>query len=142
MAIRNGLVEKLLASRYPSDVFARDGLPGELKKALAERILNTEPDRHVAAERSGAGGEGPGSHRSGTSRKAVLTGRGKLDLQIPREARQAVKPTCFVKRPAARGRCSAPRLLVGHHRTPRLRTETDRLVRAVARSGRSPPLST
>ncbi len=39
MAIRNELIEELLAGKDPQEVFAQDGLLDELKKALAERIL-------------------------------------------------------------------------------------------------------
>ena len=97
MAIRNELVEELLAGRDPSEVFAQDGLLDELKKALAERILDAELDRHLAAERSGAAGEGPGNHRNGTSRKTVLTGTGKLDLQIPRDRQASFEPQPIAK---------------------------------------------
>ena len=47
---------------------------------------------HLAAERSGAAGDGPGDHRNGTSRKTVLTGTGKLDLQIPRDRQASFEP--------------------------------------------------
>ena len=97
MAIRNELVEELLAGRDPSEVFAQDGLLDELKKALAERILNAELDQHLAAERSGAAGEGRGNHRNGTSRKTVLTGTGKLDLQIPRDRQASFEPQLIAK---------------------------------------------
>jgi putative transposase len=75
----------------------QDGLLDELKKALAERILNAELDQHLAAERSGAAGEGPGNHRNGTSRKTVLTGTGKLDLQIPRDRQASFEPQLIAK---------------------------------------------
>jgi transposase-like protein len=39
-----------LEGRDPQAVFSKDGLFDELKKALAERILNAEPDDHLEAE--------------------------------------------------------------------------------------------
>ena len=42
MAIEKELLDQLLAGRDPKDVFNKDGLVDELKKALSERILNTE----------------------------------------------------------------------------------------------------
>ena len=39
MAIRNELIEELLAGQDPKEVFSQDGLLDELKKVLAERIL-------------------------------------------------------------------------------------------------------
>lgn len=40
MAIENELLDQLLAGREPGDVFGKDGLFDDLKKALSERILN------------------------------------------------------------------------------------------------------
>ena len=47
MAIEKDLLDQLLAGRDPKDVFNKDGLVDELKKALSERILNTELDEHL-----------------------------------------------------------------------------------------------
>ena len=52
MAIEKDLLDQLLAGRDPKDVFNKDGLVDELKKALSERILNTETRR--ASGRRGA----------------------------------------------------------------------------------------
>ena len=50
MAIEKELLDQLLAGRDPKEVFAKDGLLDELKKALAERILNAEMDDHLEGE--------------------------------------------------------------------------------------------
>ena len=50
MAIEKELLDQLLAGRDPKDVFNKDGLVDELKKALSERILNTELDEHLDAD--------------------------------------------------------------------------------------------
>ena len=42
MAIKKDTLDGLLAGRDPQAVFAKDGLFDELKKALAERVLNAE----------------------------------------------------------------------------------------------------
>ena len=44
MAIEKELLDQLLAGREPNEVFAKDGLLDDLKKALSERILNAELD--------------------------------------------------------------------------------------------------
>jgi putative transposase len=104
MAIRNELIEELLSGKDPQEVFAQDGLLDELKKALAERILNAEMDQHLVSERSTAAEAEPRNHRNGHSRKTVLTGTGKLELQVPRD-RQASsisrRPWAFSCRTAA-----------------------------------------
>ena len=42
MAIKKDTLDQLLSGRDPKDVFSKDGLFDELKKALAERILNAD----------------------------------------------------------------------------------------------------
>lgn len=98
MTIRHELVEELLAGRDPSEVFTRDGLLDELKRALAERMLDAELDQHLSSERARADGaadgeaEAPRNHRNGHSRKTVLTGTGKLELQVPRDRLSSFEP--------------------------------------------------
>jgi putative transposase len=52
MAIEKEILDQLLARRDPQELFGTDGLLEELKKALSERILNTELDEHLGEERS------------------------------------------------------------------------------------------
>jgi putative transposase len=79
MAIEKELLDRLLAGRDPNEVFSRDGLLDDLKKALSERILNTELDEHLGDEREA---DGPGNRRNGHSKKTVLTGTSKMQLSI------------------------------------------------------------
>ena len=69
MAIEKDLLDQLLAGRDPKDVFNKDGLVDELKKALSERILNTEIDEHL----DGDSAEGKSNHRNGNNGKAQLS---------------------------------------------------------------------
>jgi transposase-like protein len=71
MTIRSELIDELLAGHAPSRVMRQDGLLGELKKALLNRLMAAEFDHHLAQDRSG--GEGK-SHRNGSTRKRVLSG--------------------------------------------------------------------
>ena len=50
MAITNGLVDELLKGADPKQVFSSKGLMAEIKKALAERMLNAERDVHLDGE--------------------------------------------------------------------------------------------
>jgi putative transposase len=50
VAIDKELLDQLLGGRDPNEVFARDGLLDDLKKALSERILNAELDEHLEDE--------------------------------------------------------------------------------------------
>ena len=76
MAIKKDTLDQLLDGRDPKEVFNKDGLFDELKKALAERVLNAELDDHLE---SGAPA-GRRNHRNGHSKKTVLTETAKLDI--------------------------------------------------------------
>ena len=80
MAIEKDLLDQLLAGRDPKDVFNKDGLVDELKKALSERILNTELDEHLDSD--GAEGkyfEDDAVGAAGSGRDV----RSQTDRQIP-----------------------------------------------------------
>ncbi|NVP58664.1 transposase [Rhizobium sp. DBTS2] len=65
MATEKELPDRLLAGRDPSEVFGKDGLLDDLKKALSERILNAELDEHLDLEHS----EGPSANRRKSRRR-------------------------------------------------------------------------
>src|SRR6185436_19402067 len=93
MAIEKDLLDQLLAGRDPKEVFNKDGLVDELKKALSERILNTEIDEHLDSE----GIEGKNNHRNGYSKKSVLTGTSKMTLSVPRDRAGTFDPKLIAK---------------------------------------------
>lgn len=87
------LLDQLLAGRDPKTVLESGGLIGELKKALAERMLNAEMDVHRAREAEA----GVANHRNGSSPKTVLTPDGALELSIPRDRHGRFDPTLIAK---------------------------------------------
>ena len=86
-------MDQLLAGRDTSEVFARDGLVDELKKALSERILDAELDDHLEQEKAA----GSGNRRNGRSFKTVLTGTSKVPLDIPRDRSGTFDPKLIAK---------------------------------------------
>ena len=54
MTIRNELIDELLAGQDPSSVMRQDGLLGELKKALLNRLMAAEFEHHLTEERASA----------------------------------------------------------------------------------------
>ena len=72
------IIDELLSDQDPDTVFSSEGLLGDLKKALAERILDAEMDVHLDSEQEQAAG----NHRNGRSDKRVLTDTGALPLTI------------------------------------------------------------
>lgn len=93
MAIDKEVLDQLLAGRDPQELFAKDGLIDELKKALSERMLAAELDDHLASE----GAEGAINRRNGTSRKTMLTGSSKVTLDIPRDRSGTFDPKLIAR---------------------------------------------
>jgi putative transposase len=93
MAIEKELLDQLLAGRDPNEVFARDGLLDDLKKALSERILNAELNEHLENERA----DERANRRNGHSKKSVLTGTSKMTLSIPRDRAGTFDPQLIAK---------------------------------------------
>lgn len=91
--IADEVVDQLLAGRDPSTVFESGGLIDELKKRLAERMLNAEMDHHLG---SGTEQEA-GNHRNGYGSKTVITDTGKLELSIPRDRHGRFDPVLIGK---------------------------------------------
>ncbi|WP_425995466.1 IS256 family transposase [Afipia sp. DC4300-2b1] len=93
MAIEKDVLDQLLAGRDPKDVFSKDGLVDELKKALSERILNTELDEHLDAENA----DGKSNQRNGYSKKSILTATSKVTLAVPRDRAGTFDPQLIAK---------------------------------------------
>lgn len=87
------LLDQLLAGRDPKSALDSSGLMGELKKALAERMLNAEMDVHLAEEAEA----GIPNHRNGASSKTVLTPQGSIELSIPRDRHGRFDPALIGK---------------------------------------------
>ncbi len=87
------LVDELLKDQDPQTVLSSEGLLGDLKKALAERILDAEMDVHLASEVE----QTAGNHRNGRSNKRVLTEAGAIPLSIPRDRHGRFDPKLIEK---------------------------------------------
>lgn len=87
------MLDELLDGQDPATVLRSDGLLGELKKALAERMLNTEMDAHLGSEVE----QQAGNHRNGSSPKTVLSEDGELVLSIPRDRHGRFDPALIAK---------------------------------------------
>ena len=90
MAIDKDVLDQLLAGCEPQELFAKDGLLDELKKALSERMLSAELDDHLESE-------GATNRRNGSSRKTMLTGTSKVTLDVPRDRAGTFDPKLIAK---------------------------------------------
>jgi putative transposase len=87
------LLDELLQGQDAATVLQSDGLLGDLKKALAERMLNAELDAHLDSEAE----QQAGNHRNGSSQKTVRSEDGELMLAIPRDRQGRFDPALIPK---------------------------------------------
>jgi transposase-like protein len=91
------LIDQLLAQVQNKDaesIVGESGLAGQLKKQLAERMLNAELTHHLDTENKQGKA---GNHRNGSSSKTVLTPGGGLELDIPRDRQATFEPQLVAK---------------------------------------------
>jgi putative transposase len=90
LRIPDAVLDQLLAGADPRTALEPNGLIDDLKKALAERVLNAEMDHHLA-------GEEPGNRRNGYGKKTVLTDTGRIELSVPRDRQASFDPQLIAR---------------------------------------------
>ena len=88
--IPDTVLDQLLADADAKTIFGPNGLLDDLKKALAERVLNAETDHHLANEE-------PGNRRNGYGKKTVITDTGQIELEVPRDRQARFDPQLIAK---------------------------------------------
>src|SRR5260221_3291214 len=88
--IPDAILDQLLAGADAKTAFEPNGLIDDLKKALAERVLNAEMDHHLASEE-------PGNRRNGYGKKTVVTDTGQIELAVPRDRQASFDPQLIAK---------------------------------------------
>ena len=88
--ISDAILDQLLAGADAKTAFDPNGLIDDLKKALAERVLNAEMDHHLA-------GEEPSNRRNGYGKKTVITDTGQIELEVPRDRQARFDPQLIAK---------------------------------------------
>src|SRR5512144_2954376 len=91
--IPDQVLDQLLAGADAKAAFEKDGLLDELKKALAERVLNAEMDHHLETGEA----DGRTNSRNGYGKKTVLTDTGRLGLEVSRDRLSSFDPQLIAK---------------------------------------------
>ena len=79
------ILDQLLGGADPKTAFDPNGLLSDLKKALAERVLNAEMDHHLANREAG-------NSRNGYDKKTVVTNTARIELDVPRDRQSSFDP--------------------------------------------------
>lgn len=82
----------------PEDLLGANGLLASLQKSILERILDAELTAHLGYSKHEAAGRGSGNSRNGHGSKRVLTGRGALEVTVPRDRNGSFEPQFVAKR--------------------------------------------
>ena len=82
----------------PEDILGANGLLASLQKSILERILEAELTDHLGYCKHEAAGRGSGNSRNGHGSKRVLTGKGSLRLEVPRDRNGSFEPQFVAKR--------------------------------------------
>ena len=89
MDIRPEILDELLASTDdPKDLFGSGGLLASLTARLVERVTEAELDHHLRAEHAA----GRKNTRNGRTTRKLLSGRGTLDVSMPRDRAATFEP--------------------------------------------------
>ena len=88
--IPDAILDQLLGGADPKTAFNASSLLDDLKKALAERVLNAEMDHHLV------NGDG-GNTRNGYGKKTVVTDTSRLELDVPRDRQSSFDPQLIAK---------------------------------------------
>ena len=80
------MLDELLRGEDPQTILRSDRLMGELKRALAERILNTEMDGHLDE-----GQRSVGNCRNGYGSKRMHDEVQTLELSVPLEHKEELR---------------------------------------------------
>ena len=92
------LIDELLKDGADADdLFGPDGLLKQLKKRMAERILDTELTDHLGYEKDAPEGRNSGNSRNGKTTKTLKDEKGEVPIDIPRDREGSFYPKLIRK---------------------------------------------
>lgn len=93
----NQLLDSLMEGKGAEEVFGANGLFHELRKRMAERILEGEMAAHLGYEKHAPEGRDKGNSRNGTTQKRVQTETSALQIEVPRDREGTFEPQLIKK---------------------------------------------
>ena len=91
--ITDALLDQIVGDTDPTELFQSGELLGEMRRKLAERILDAEMDEHLAQPAV----QEAGNMRNGHNTKTVLTDNGSMPLEVPRDRQGTFEPQLIEK---------------------------------------------
>ena len=92
------LLDELLKNcNSPGDVIGQGGLFKQLQKALLERVMDAGLTSELGYEKRHSQGNNSGNSRNGTSKKAVRSESGDIDINVPRDRNGDYSPKILPK---------------------------------------------
>ena len=93
------LLDQLLVNySKPEDLTGKDGILKQLTARLVERALQAEMTEHLGYEKNEPKGRELPNARNGTSGKTLKTGRGPVEIEVPRDRDGTFEPQLVKKR--------------------------------------------
>ena len=97
MSFKKEFLDELLKNgTTQDDLFGEKGLFKQLQKALVQRVLEAEMSHHLGYEKHEQS-KSSGNYRNGTTSKKLLTDRGELEVEVPRDRNSNFEPKLIAK---------------------------------------------
>ena len=94
----DGMIDRLIAGkRSEAEILGSDGVLGELTRRLVERALGEELTEHLGYPAGQAPPGGAGNSRNGSTPKTLLTGHGRVPIDVPRDRKSGFEPQLVKK---------------------------------------------
>ncbi|MBL1433950.1 IS256 family transposase [Candidatus Wolfebacteria bacterium] len=92
------LVDQLLEGyTKPEDLIGEGGILKQLTGRLVERVLNAEMAQHLGYEKNDVAGRKTGNSRNGSRKKRLITDRGPIEIENPRDRDGSFEPVLVKK---------------------------------------------
>jgi len=92
------LVDQLLEGyEKPEDLVGKGGILKQLTARLIERVLEAEMAEHLGYEKHDVAGRDSGNSRNGSRKKKLITDRGPMEVETPRDREGTFQPVLVKK---------------------------------------------